>query len=94
MAYTHLDQVTVGGDGNGVPTPNYYFEDLTIVYEQFGSPGSFGPLDVIFRSEEITVIAAFDAGGNPLMKMALPCPPYHEPTNPEAKPGKFLANKP
>ena len=91
MAYTHQTEVSVGGSGNNTPTtPNYYSEDLMIVYTQNGV-NSFGPLNVNFRNGSITVIAAWDVNENVLQKMALPCPPYHEPTQPEAKPGKFLS---
>lgn len=89
MAYSVIENLTEQGDGNLVEETAFYEIDRNIVVAQAGAV-EFGVLNIVFRSDEITVFAALDQGSNYLPKVALPCPPYYHTIMSGAGPGVFI----
>lgn len=89
MALTYWISANAGGSGNYDAYTQYYAEDQNTVLNQAGAVAS-GLANLIFRNESITVFAVRNSRDEIFGLVALPCPPYHHSTMPEAIPGNIL----
>lgn len=89
MSLTYWNIDNAGGSGNYDSFTQYYEEDRNTVLNQPGAASS-GLVNMFFRGDSITVFAVSKPGGEIFGLVALPCPPYHHSTLPEAMPGNIL----
>lgn len=91
MALTYWDANHADSPGNLNPFTQYYETDRQIVIQQAGVV-SVGLVNFKFRNDDLTVFAARNDNNEIFGLVALPCPPYHHLTKPEAIPGNILTN--
>ncbi len=89
MALAYWNNTNPTGTGNYDSFTQYYEEDRTTVLNQPGAAAS-GLANMDFRGVSITVFAVRNDDDEIFGLVALPCPPYHHTTKPEAIPGNIL----